>query len=83
MTERERELKREEIETSEEYQKLSRYQRATYMTKALYGEDYFSKIGRQGALNGNNRPFNNREIASKAGFKSGKIRRANSKSKNK
>lgn len=56
--------------------KKDRYARAVATTKAKYGDDFYSKNGKQGAANGNNRPFRDPEVAKRANLKSQEARKA-------
>lgn len=69
---------KELIKQSSEYQALSRYEKAVYMTKMLRGDDFYKKSGSKGGKKSTNRPFkDNPELARKAGILSGKSKRAN------
>jgi hypothetical protein len=62
---------KDEIKKLPEYKKLSRYEKVAFTNRLLYGENFYSKIGKEGGKACDNRPFKNKEFAKKAGVLSG------------
>lgn len=58
-----------DLKKQERYAKM----KATILKK--YGKDFYKSIGSTGGKNGDNRPFRDKEIASKAGKISAQVRK--------
>jgi len=57
--------------TEKDKKQAQRYAKMKATMVERYGKDFYSKIGTKGGKNGDNRPFRNRDLASRAGRISG------------